>query len=277
MKNFKKKVEFLKKWFKSLSKTKKIILGAVAFLFIIIFIGFSATQGITEVANLQLKALRSDDLVKAYAYTSRDFQSATSLDDFKQFIAGYPSLRNNKDASFTDRQVENNMGKLKGTLNSRDGSVTPVEYTLVKENGEWKILNMKLNPVGAGIQQTDTFSNTGKDNLSVGTINDVKLNDQTDPRGIVTNHKDKYFVNTAEIFVSAFIGNAVSGGSVTAELVHQASGSKVGPVSNPIQGNGEIASNFSFMKPTKGWPQGTYKVTITLSTGESKYVTFEVK
>jgi hypothetical protein len=276
MKAINKIIMSLKKMFKNMSKKKKIILGAVAFLVIIIFIGFSATQGITDVANLQLKALRSDDLVKAYAYTSREFQSATSLDDFKQFIAGYPSLRNNKDASFTDRQVENNMGKLKGTLNSRDGSVTPVEYTLVKENGEWKILNMKLNPVGAGIMQTDTLSNTGN-NQSAGRINDVKLNDQTDSRGIVTNHKDKYFVNTAEIFVSAYIGNAVSGGSVTAELVHQASGSKVGPVSNPIQGNGEIASNFSFMKPTKGWPQGTYKVTITLSTGESKFVTFEVK
>lgn len=71
--------------------------------------------------------------------------------------------------------------------------------------------------------------------------------------------------------------DAVKGGAVSAALLHIDTGSTVGPVSNSIEDNGDRISNFSFTKPTKGWPEGSYKITITLSSGQAKYVTFEVK
>lgn len=198
-----------------MSKLKKIIIGIVGFIVVVIILAMAATQGIVDVAKSQLKALRNDDVVKAYSFTSKDFQKATSLDDFKSFIAGYPSLKNNDDATFSDRETQNNTGVLKGSLKSKDGAVTPVEYAFVKENGEWKILNMKLNPAGAGIKQsgilegengkTPTSVPAKEENISVGKITDIKLNDQVDDRGVVVKHKDIYSATTSEIFVSAYI------------------------------------------------------------------------
>ena len=133
-----------------MSKLKKILIGIGVFIVGVILLANSATKGLAEVAQAQLAALRAGDVAGAYAYTSSDFQKATSLEDFKVFLQAYPSLSQNKSASFTSREVENNLGTLKGSLKAEDGAVTPVEYKLVKENGEWKILNIRLNPTGAG-------------------------------------------------------------------------------------------------------------------------------
>lgn len=125
---------------------------------IMVSIAFYATSGLITTIENQLTALRSDDIVKAYSYTSKDFQSATSLDDFKKFINRYPSLKNNEKASFTDREVKDHQGKVRGTLQSKDGAITPIEYRFIKEDGVWKILSIQVNPTGAGIKidnQTD--------------------------------------------------------------------------------------------------------------------------
>jgi hypothetical protein len=146
---------------------------------------------------------------------------------------------------------------------------------------------MKLNPAGAGIKETDSFVKTKEvptqiptksaERQSVGRIVDIKLNDVIDSRGVVVKHKDIYSPTVPEINVSAYIENAVKGGKVSADLVYSRTGDIVGPVSNGIVEDGDRISNFSFSKPTKGWPEGNYRVIITLSSGESKSVTFEVK
>lgn len=133
-----------------MSKFKKVIIGIVVFIFLIVFLALRATKGIVDVAQNQLTALRAGDVAKAYTYTSQDFQKATSLEDFKQFVQAYPSLSQNKQASFTSREIENNLGTLKGSLEAKDGAVTPIEYQLIKEGGQWKILSLQLEPTGAG-------------------------------------------------------------------------------------------------------------------------------
>lgn len=254
---------------------KKILIGVVIFIVGVIVLAMVATQGIADVAKGQLKALREGDMIKAYSFTSKDFRSATSLENFQKFVDSYPSLKKNESVSFSDRETNNDTGLLKGTLKSVDGAATPIEYKLIKENGEWRILSLKLNPAGAGINQEpqpSTAQTTGKK----GTIFDVRLNDQEDSRGVVEKHKDNYATDTPEIFASVYIKDAEKGNSATAEMIYIKSNEKVGPVTNEIQEDGDGISNFSFSKPTKGWPLGEYKVTVTLLNGERKEVTFNV-
>lgn len=123
---------------------------AVVVLFIggTIGLAFWATKGIVKVVNEQLVYLRKGDIEGAYNLTSGDFRKATSLEQFKKFVSSYPSLFQNKSASFTQREIKNNMGHIEGTLTAMDGSRTPVKYDLVKENNEWRILYIELSPTG---------------------------------------------------------------------------------------------------------------------------------
>jgi hypothetical protein len=138
---------------------KKILLvigllfaSLMMFVLSIIAIAFYATSGITDTVRSQLTALRAGDYVKAYSYTSKDFQHTTSFDEFKKFVDQHPALKNNKDSTFTSREIENNMGAISGTLEAMDGATTPIEYRLIRENGQWKILYIRLDPSGAAVQ-----------------------------------------------------------------------------------------------------------------------------
>jgi hypothetical protein len=257
---------------------KKILIGIVVFVVGVFIIAMVATQGIADVARSQLKALRQGDIIKAYSFTSIDFRNATSLDAFQKFVDSYPSLKNNEDVTFSDRETNNDTGILKGTLKSTDGASTPIEIKLVKEGGDWKILNLKLNPAGAGINpETTTTTSETQTTAKKGTIFDIRLNDHADSRGVVDSTKNSFTPDTAEIFASAYIQGADKGNTVTATMVYLDANEKIGPVTNQISEDGDRISNFSFSKPTKGWPTGNYKVTITLLNGQTKDTTFSVR
>lgn len=131
-----------------------ILGGLVSFIVIVVAIAIYATSGMTGVIKSQLSALRAGDIVKAYSYTSSEFQQATSLDDFERFVRAFPAIRSSKSASFPEREVNNGQGEVKGTIYGEDGSVVPVDYLMVKENGSWKIMGIKITP--AGIQSADS-------------------------------------------------------------------------------------------------------------------------
>jgi len=121
----------------------------IALLAILALIGVTAgilfTESWVDVVDHQLEALRQGDIPKAYtAYTSKDFQSATSLDQFRSFVEAYPVFHNNKSAHFTQRSIEHNIGIIKGKLTSQEHVNTPIEYKLIKEDGKWKILSIRL-------------------------------------------------------------------------------------------------------------------------------------
>lgn len=147
-----------------------LIIGLVIasiFMFVMSVIGlaFYATSGITDTVRGQLTALRSGDYVTAYSYTSKDFQNATPFDAFTSFIDRYPALKNNKDSTFTSREITNNEGYISGTLEAADGTTTPIKYRLIKENDHWKILNIIVNPSGVTVQPQDNSSQSGNGTL----------------------------------------------------------------------------------------------------------------
>ncbi len=274
-----------------MSKLKKILIGFAIFVIVIFVIAMVATQGISDVAKNQLDALRKEDYIKAYAYTSVDFQKATSLDDFKKFVASYPSLRNNEGSSFSTREIVNNEGTLKGTLTARDGATTPVEFKFVKEKGEWKILSLKLQTTGAAVEDENqktvtedkkvptsapekTVTMAAKGN---GKIFKVLANTSTNAQGIVEANKSSYLPTDEEISVSAYVESAQKGSKASAELEYTETGSTVGPATNTFSQNGDVITNFSFTKPTKGWPKGNYKLKVFLSNGDAKETTFIVE
>jgi hypothetical protein len=133
-------------------KWPKILGGVAAFIILAVVLAFYFTAGMVGVVEKQLQLLRQGDIKGAYALTSKDFQKATSLEQFTAFVKQYPSLSQNQGHTFSTRTIENNIGTVKGSLTAKDGAVTPVEFQLVKEQGEWRILFIRVRATGAAIK-----------------------------------------------------------------------------------------------------------------------------
>lgn len=137
------------------AKTFFMVLGAIFTGFAILFacfflLIFMLVGGLAEVAQDQLAAIRAGNIEKAYSYNSYEFRKAVSLQEFKNFLDQYPQFKNSISASFPEREFKNDTGKIEGTLKSANGSETPIVILLVKENGEWKIVNIDIDLTPAG-------------------------------------------------------------------------------------------------------------------------------
>ncbi|MFI5344387.1 MAG: DUF4864 domain-containing protein [Chlamydiales bacterium] len=131
------------RWFKILIIITLLALIAVS-------AGLLFTESLVDTVEKQLDALRKNDIETAYqAYTSKDFQAATSLNQFRQFVQSYPILHTNHSALFPQRSIKDHMTILRGKLMEHDHGSTPIEYRLIKEDGKWKILSMRLSKVQA--------------------------------------------------------------------------------------------------------------------------------
>lgn len=106
---------------------------------------FYSTSGLIKPIQNQLNAIGHDDMQMAYTYTSTAFQQAVPFERFKIIINQYPALKNNVRFSWNKREFQNEKGFVSGILKSKDGVVLPIEYRLIKENGQWKILSFTLN------------------------------------------------------------------------------------------------------------------------------------
>jgi predicted nucleic acid-binding Zn ribbon protein len=126
----------------------KIVLGIVVFVVLMVWLGMAATAGVAKAVDKHLAFLRQNDLRAAYDQTTAsDFRGATSFEQFAGIIRRFPGLFNNKSISIVERSVNaNGTGMIRAKLVARDGSINKIIYTLVKENGQWKILNFSVNP-----------------------------------------------------------------------------------------------------------------------------------
>ena len=126
-----------------MKKLIKILIGLGIFVSIVIVLAYALTLAPVRVAKSQLKLISSGNFQKAYGLTSEDFQKNTSFSSFENFI-NKSSLKKAKKISFTSRQIKNNVAYLEGKLVFTDGTTVPIMYKLIREEGEWRILSIKI-------------------------------------------------------------------------------------------------------------------------------------
>jgi len=124
--------------------------GAVGFF---VWYILNATADPLKVVNLQLDALHQNDLEKAYSYCSVGFKQYTNYEKFQSFVNGNPALKDAKEFSSADREVEQASAKLKGNLVNASGAKTPAEYHFVKEGRAWKIQYINLGESDGAVTQ----------------------------------------------------------------------------------------------------------------------------
>ena len=119
-------------------------------LTVLLFIGligggaYWMTSGVTDVVRAQLDDLEAGRLDQAYGRLSEGYRENVSRDGFAAFVGRHPALKDNADATFWNRSINNNRAQISGTLKSGSGVSESAAYHLVKQGGTWAIEDMEV-------------------------------------------------------------------------------------------------------------------------------------
>lgn len=103
------------------------------------------SKQLLDMFQKQLKQIREGNIAQAYReFTSKEFQQATSLEDFESFLKNFTVLTKNKSLKIHALFFENNTGTIQGVLTSESGESLNVDYDVIEENGQWKIMGIQL-------------------------------------------------------------------------------------------------------------------------------------
>ncbi len=225
-------------------------------------------EKIKQLIDDQFKALRADDLSKAYyAFASKQFQEAASFDAFQKYVSRHPELGNNKEAQVIDLSFKPAYVSAAVVAEGLSGDKNTYQYRLIRENNQWKILSIKMFR-----DQDDVRKNQNPLEISK-----VQMGTEIGLDGIVTDPKVVFSPQDKEITVNVYIQNGNRGDQVEAVLEHAKSNSSIPPVTAVLDKPGESVVNYVFTAPSQGWPTGKYRLHISSPSGESKVVEFDVK
>ena len=101
---------------------------------------FYFTSGVDD-AEKFLALVAKSDLHSAYGLTSSAFQAQLSEESFADQVKRL-GLLDNASATWTSREIKNNQATLSGSVTTKQRGTIPLTMTLVKEDGNWKVLSL---------------------------------------------------------------------------------------------------------------------------------------
>lgn len=90
----------------------------------------------------QLKALKANDINKAYSYGSKEFKETTNLEAFEKFLSRFPILTQYETIDFQQPNMDE--GNLEVHLQGKDETSAVIEYVLGIEDDQWKIWGFRV-------------------------------------------------------------------------------------------------------------------------------------
>lgn len=255
-----------------------VILVLVGLFILLMIIASLLTKGVGDVADKEMKALKSNDYAGAYALTSSEFQASTTLDQFKSFMAQYPAMVSNKSYSFNERNTKDNAGNVIGKIIGLDGKNYNLEIQMVKEGSGWKVLNFHMTADTATNTTTPTTSNQNSSVSTSGTsITGIQVSDVLGSRGVVESGKSVISANASEINATVYVSGAKSGTKLGAAIVQESPQTVISQVTRDITSEGDMIYNFIFTSKTGAWTPGKYQIYSEVSTGENNTIEFTIQ
>jgi outer membrane biosynthesis protein TonB len=108
------------------------------------------TQGAAEAVRKELAAIKSGDMAAAYGQLAEPYKAQLSQDDFTAMVERHPSLKQNADATFSNRKIEGNTAILSGTLTASTGEKEAATFQLLKEGNDWKVSGIQVGSDSSG-------------------------------------------------------------------------------------------------------------------------------
>ncbi|HLB59259.1 MAG TPA: DUF4864 domain-containing protein [Bdellovibrionota bacterium] len=124
-----------------------IFVAVIAVIAAIAIVGaMLATQKPTKIAKSFLDHLSAQQLEEAYNLTSSQFKQTVPPQAFVDFLKKYPILTTPSHVAFDQRSREGSVATVSGKITATSGESAPVTMTIVKEQDEWRVMNLSLNP-----------------------------------------------------------------------------------------------------------------------------------
>jgi len=124
-----------------------IIVALIAVTIVLMTISLSAANALLVPVEEQLNSLETGKIEVAYNSTSDEFKKSVSLEEFNNFVETNPLLNSENVRAFKEKIIQDDMGLVKGLISSEaTGETLFVEYNLIRENGQWKIVHFKVSP-----------------------------------------------------------------------------------------------------------------------------------
>ena len=253
---------------KKKSLGKKIAIGVAIFFGCLAVLGviigytvFRTTESVVGVVKEQLTAMSSGNYEKAYEYTSLSFQENYSYDEFVFFVELSQVLYKNSDSSFGSREIIGNEAFLKGSLTSDSGMVLPAEFQLIKENREWKIINIDIMP--AGTEHSNILpEEAGADITFSGSfLKDTEVGSEVDENGDIET-QTTVFTSTDTIYLNGEVQNVIYGMTLKANMYNNDGYSSRRVLDYDYNRTADLYG-FSFLEE-EGFVLGEYKIDIML-------------
>lgn len=127
------------------------LMGALLLLMFLIYYFSLAHQNEEQtVVKSQLQAIQEGRLTEAYyVFTSKEFQTATSLEHFKKFTKNFPLFRETYALKF---EQDDKPGQIRALLIG-EGKQLKLLFNLTKEDKDWHVKNIEI--VKEGIADSD--------------------------------------------------------------------------------------------------------------------------
>ncbi len=126
-----------------------LIAAALVFLFARTFVFTKAPAGVVKA---HLDAINRENYALAYSHFTLDYRKDTSLEDFRRQIAPFTTLLPYREVNLNNIRIANNSSSIDGLLTGRDGSLFPVRYELIRDQGIWRIVSFEW--ISPGDKQT---------------------------------------------------------------------------------------------------------------------------
>jgi hypothetical protein len=276
-------------------KNRAVLVGLLLVLLSSVAFGgfyfYQKRNDVAYVAEHQLSELRKDNIEAAYADNTEAYQQKESLTQFTKFVEMYPELKHHEGVFFTDKTVEGNRAYVHGILRSSDSTQLEIEYDLLKEDRDWKVLSIDFpkdhrqvsfsSPTAE--ENIDTTSpiefpavqylsrlgtkNTGE--LSGNNLLEVRIDSEKSSNGRAQTNKTKFTQNPSPLYVSV-LARVVEKTSdqITAVLIEDETNTQLDTRTEIITHTGQRFYTFE-LSPPQGWKKTRYKVITYLSTGEA--------
>ncbi len=133
---------------------KKIVLGLVIFIGVVLALVMVMTAGMTDTAESFFESVAAKQYDKAYSYLSEDFTRSISKEQLIAYMER-TGLQNYRDVSWGNRSVEGKRGEIEGTVETLSGGAIPITVKCIKKSdGSWRIY--AINKPASGIVQKET-------------------------------------------------------------------------------------------------------------------------
>lgn len=132
----------------------KILLGLAIAGAGVVALVFWLTADLPRAADQFFTLIAKKDYAGALALTTPDFRASSDQAALEAF-AQSSGLDGYRSATWSSRAIENNVGKLEGTITVADGGVIPVSMQLVKADGQWRIQRLDKSSAGLSTRSSN--------------------------------------------------------------------------------------------------------------------------